>query len=583
MNIAAVSHRSTIEYCYASDKDTVTVTILTDKDVSQAFLIWGDPFIHELMRTPEWHGEKIEMRILAELKNHYLWAVSVRPKYKRLRYYFELVSGGQHYVVCENKICPIEENEAASMACYKYAWINSSDIIAPPEWVKRTVWYQIMPDRFCRSKDSPLGQKFRAWGDFSNPGWNDLYGGNLKGITERLGYLKELGISGVYLTPIFRSNTNHKYNTFDYWEIDPDFGTEEDIRELVDTAHSLGIRVMLDAVFNHCGSEFFACRDVFEKGADSPYYDWFFINSEDFRDRRFSTEDGRFFSFSFWAGMPKLNTNHPEVVRYFCELCTYWVKDWKIDGIRFDVGDEVSHTFIRTLHDTLKSINPDVFLLGEIWTDAISWLGGREYDSVMNYPLPGCINDFFAHPAQSFSDFIYALNYCRTMYPEQTTEVLFNFLDTHDTPRVGSISSSEDEVLLKLALLMTLPGSPCIYYGTEIAMKGNRSPYNRSTMPWSKIERGMYDAFMQKVAALIRLRHTRKDFISNDIEYIRHRNHPRLLHYQKSGTVDIYLNAEKEPCRIDRDGNILFRNHYADRLLQPEGILILEANGLTQT
>lgn len=576
MNIAAVSHRSTIEYCYASDKDTVTVTIRTDKDVRQAFLICGDPFIHELRREPEWHGEKVEMRILAELRNHYLWTVSVRPKYKRLRYYFELVSDGQCYVVCENKICPIEESKATSITYFKYAWINSSDIIASPEWVKRTVWYQIMPDRFCRSNNGSRDQEFREWGDFSNPGWNDRYGGNLQGITERLGYLKKLGISGVYLTPIFRSNTYHKYNTFDYWEIDPDFGTEEDIRELVETAHSMGIRVMLDAVFNHCGNEFFACRDVFEKGADSPYYDWFFINSEDFRHQSFSTEDGRFFSFSFWAAMPKLNTNNPEVVRYFTELCAYWVRDWKIDGIRFDVGDEVSHTFIRALNDTLKSIKPDVFLLGEIWTDSISWLSGREYDSVMNYPLPGCINDFFANPALSFSDFIYTLNYCRTMYPEQITKALFNFLDTHDTPRVRSISRNEDEMLQKLALLMTLPGTPCIYYGTEIAMEGDRSPYNRSTMPWSEIEHRLYDAFTKKVAALIHLRNEREDFISNDIEFFRHKKHPRLLHYQKTGTVEIYLNAGNEPCWINRAGNTLFQNNYKGNMLQPYGILIIE-------
>ena len=576
MNIAAVSHRTTTEFCYAVDGDTVVVNIKTDKDVQRAFIISEDPFIHELRRRPEWFGVKSEMSVLAELKYHIIWTVRLKPKYKRLRYYFELESNGETYVVCENKICPIEENDQMSMKYFKFAWLNESDIINPPNWVKHTVWYQIMPDRFCRAKDSPADKKFRKWGDFSNPQWNDVYGGNIRGITERLPYLKELGISGIYLTPIFKSNTNHKYNTFDYWQIDPDFGTEEDLTELVDTAREMGIRVMLDAVFNHCGHEFFAWQDVCEKGRGSRYYDWFFINSENFADKRFSTEDGRFFSFSFWAGMPKLNTNNPEVVKYFSDLCVHWAKDWRIDGIRFDVGDEVSHTFIRKLNDVVKKVNPDIYFLGEIWTDSLSWLGGNEYDSVMNFPLPGCIEDFFKNPKLSFDDFIYSLNYCRTLYPEQVTLALFNFLDNHDTPRVAEVSKNEDELLQKIAAIMTLPGSACVYYGTEIAMKGAREPYTRRTMPWDEIESGKYDEIKSKVSALIHLRIERDELTSNDIEYIRHKEYPRLVNYRKSGKAEIFINAEDTPCKIEAQGKVLFENGYENGELKQNGILITE-------
>ena len=576
MNIAAVSHRATTEFCYALDGDTVVVNIKTDKDVQRAFIISEDPFIHELRRKPCWFGVKSEMSVLAELKYHIIWTVRIKPKYKRLRYYFELESNGETYVVCENKICPIEENDQMSMKYFKYPWLNESDIITPPNWVKHTVWYQIMPDRFCRSKDAPEDKKFRKWGDFSNPHWYDVYGGNLRGITERLPYLKELGISGIYFTPIFKSNTSHKYNTFDYWQVDPDFGTEEDLIKLVDTAHEMGIRVMLDAVFNHSGHEFFAWRDVCEKGRGSRYYDWFFINSENFADERFSTEDGRFFSFSFWAGMPKLNTNNPEVVSYFSDLCVHWAKDWRIDGIRFDVGDEVSHTFIRKLNDVVKRVNPDVYFLGEIWVHSLPWLGGNEYDAVMNYPLPGCVEDFFNNPALNFDDFIYSLNYCRTLYPEQVTLALFNFLDTHDTPRVAEESRNEDEFLQKIAIIMTLPGSACIYYGTEIAMKGKRDPYNRATMPWDEIESGKYDEIKSKVSALIHLRNERNELTSNDIEYIRHKECPRLINYRKSGAVEVFINAESTPCKIEAQGRVLFQNGYENGELKQDGILIAE-------
>lgn len=574
MNIAAVSHRSTIEYCYAADEDTVIVNIKTDKDVQRAYIISEDPFIHELRREPEWSGVKTEMSLLAELKYHLLWTIRIKPKYKRLRYYFELESNGGVFVVCENKICPIEENGNESMQYFKYAWLNNSDVITPPNWVKKTVWYQIMPDRFCRAKDSPIDNKFRIWGDFSNHQWNDVYGGNIRGITERLGYIRDLGISGIYLTPIFKSSSNHKYNTYDYWQIDPDFGTEEDLVELVDTAHTMGIRVMLDAVFNHCGHEFFAFKDVCEKGRGSRYYDWFFINSENFADRRFSTEDGRFYSFSFWAGMPKLNTNNPEVVRYFTDLCVHWTKDWRIDGIRFDVGDEVSHTFVRALNDAVKRVNPDVFFLGEIWTDSMPWLGRREYDSVMNYPLPGCITDFFKNRELSVNELMYSLNYCRTMYPEQITSVLFNFLDTHDTPRVAEVSRNGDELIQKETVIMTMPGSPCLYYGTEIAMKGMDSPYNRSTMPWDEIEGGKYDGIKSKVKELINLRNKNTEFLSNDFEFIIHKDYPRVVHYRKSGKISVILNAGEQPYSVEAKGKILYKNCYENGTLKEYGVLI---------
>lgn len=574
MNISALSHRTTIEYAYALDNDTIVINVKTGKDVDGAHIISDDPFIHELRRERKWSGKKQPMQKLAELSYHIIWTVRLKPKYKRLQYYFELTSGDETYVMCENKICPLEQAEDTSWQYYKYAWLNPSDVIRPPVWVRDTVWYQIMPDRFCRASSSPEDKKFRKWGDFSDPKWNDIYGGNLKGITEKLPYLKELGISGIYMTPIFKSGSNHKYNTYDYWQVDPDFGTEEDLIELIDLAHENGIRVMLDAVFNHCGHEFFAWKDVFEKGRASKYYDWFFINAEDFAKHEFSTEDARYYSFSFWAGMPKLNTNNPEVVTYFTDLCVHWAKDWKIDGIRFDVGDEISHSFLRSLHDSVKKVNPDIYFLGELWMDSISWLGDGEYDAVMNYPLPGCINDFFKNPKISFIELTYALNYCRTLYPEQTARALFNFLDTHDTSRIAEVSRNNDELLQKLALLFTMPGTPCLYYGTEIAMKGLYTPYNRSTMPWDEIDRGDHDSFIQAVSSLIHLRRSTPEFGSNEIEFLINPENPRIVHYIKSNSIEVIINAGETPVPAPEKGEVLYSNLYSDGILSKNGLVV---------
>ncbi len=574
MDLSAVYHRSTGSWCYALDTDTVVVNLRTGYDVEHAYIFSEDPFIHELRREGEWEGSMSEMKLDMKLADHVIWSVEIKPEYKRLQYYFVIEEKGRQYCVFENKLCPEEERDRISTEYFKFPWINPADVIAPPEWVRRTIWYQIMPDRFCRDKNARQSLKFREWGDMTKPGFNDLYGGTIKGITEKLPYLKELGISGIYLTPIFLSNSNHKYNTFDYKTIDPDFGTDADLRELSDKAHALGIRLMLDAVFNHCGTEFFAWRDVCENGKNSPYYDWFFINSDDFIKRDFTTADKRYYTFSFWAPMPKLNTNNPAVMDYFGDVCEYWIKSWDIDGIRFDVADEISHAFIRSLNTRLKRIKPDLFMLGEIWFDSIGWLNGYEYDSVMNYPFTGGVGDFWRDKDMDSTSFMHRMNFCLSLYPKQINETLFTFLDTHDTPRAIEKCENTDELLQKLALLVTLPGSPCLYYGTEIAMRGPGTPYNRSCMPWDEIDAGHHDAMIAKVAALLKVRRELPDSPVSRLSFFPDKEYPRLVCYRRDN-LTVFINAGDKPCTVAADGETAFSNLYSDGTLKKNGVLIV--------
>ncbi len=552
MNLAAIRHRSTGSDCYALDSDTVVLNLWTDHSVKAVSVVSEDPFIHELHRRRAWDGKPTPMRRLYELAHQVVWTAELKPAYKR---------------------CPMEERDRISTEYFKFPWINPSDVIAPPDWVRDTVWYQIMPDRFARSSDAPSDPKFRRWGDFSDPHFGDLYGGNLRGIRERLPYLRQLGVSGIYLTPIFLSNSNHKYNTFDYYKVDPDFGTEQDLRALVQNAHALGMRIMLDAVFNHCGTEFFAWKDVCEKGRASRYFDWFFINRDDFVKDDFSVADGRFYTFSFWAGMPKLNTNNPEVQRYFTDLCVHWVGDLGIDGIRFDVGDEISHSFLRRVNAAVKAKKPETFLLGEIWFDAIGWLGGCEYDSVMNYPFTGAVGDFWRDREMTARDFMHRLNFCRSLYPRQINEALFSFLDTHDTARVRESCRNQNEMLQKLAILLTMAGTPCLYYGTEIAMKGAHTPYNRSTMPWDEIDAGKFDRFKSKVSALVRVRSEQPDLRRDEMDFFFDESLPRLVGYRK-GAVTVLLNAGDTPAPVAAAQEILFSNGYKNGTLLPDGVLL---------
>lgn len=573
MNLAAIRHRSTGSDCYALDSDTVVLNLWTDYSVKAVSVVSEDPFIHELHRRRAWDGKPTPMRRLYELAHQVVWTAELKPAYKRLQYYFVVEGEDKRLGVFENKICPMEERDRISTEYFKFPWINPSDVIAPPDWVRDTVWYQIMPDRFARSSDTPSDPKFRRWGDFSDPHFGDLYGGNLRGIRERLPYLRQLGVSGIYLTPIFLSNSNHKYNTFDYYKVDPDFGTEQDLRELVQSAHDLGMRIMLDAVFNHCGTEFFAWKDVCEKGRESQYFDWFFINRDDFVKDDFSVADGRFYTFSFWAGMPKLNTNNPEVQRYFTDLCVHWVGDLDIDGIRFDVGDEISHSFLRRVNAAVKAKKPETFLLGEIWFDSIGWLGGFEYDSVMNYPFTGAVGDFWRDREMTARDFMHRLNFCRSLYPRQINEAIFSFLDTHDTARVRESCQNQDEMLQKLAILLTMAGTPCLYYGTEIAMKGTHTPYNRSTMPWDEIDAGKFDRFKSKVGALVHVRNTQPDLRRDEMTFFFDESLPRLVGYRK-GAVTVLLNAGDTPAPVAAKQEILFSNGYKDGMLRPDGVLI---------
>ena len=573
MNLAAIRHRSTGSDCYALDSDTVVLNLWTDHSVKAVSVVSEDPFIHELHRRRAWDGKPTPMRRLYELAHQVVWTAELKPAYKRLQYYFVVEDEDERLGVFENKICPMEERDRISTEYFKFPWINPSDVIAPPDWVRDTVWYQIMPDRFARSSNAPSDPKFRRWGDFSDPHFGDLYGGNLRGIRERLPYLRQLGVSGIYLTPIFLSNSNHKYNTFDYYKVDPDFGSEQDLRALVQNAHALGMRIMLDAVFNHCGTEFFAWKDVCEKGRASRYFDWFFINRDDFVKDDFSVADGRFYTFSFWAGMPKLNTNNPEVQRYFTDLCVHWVGDLGIDGIRFDVGDEISHSFLRRVNAAVKAAKPETFLLGEIWFDAIGWLGGCEYDSVMNYPFTGAVGDFWRDREMTARDFMHRLNFCRSLYPRQINEALFSFLDTHDTARVRESCRNQNEMLQKLAILLTMAGTPCLYYGTEIAMKGAHTPYNRSTMPWDEIDAGKFDRFKSKVSALVRVRSEQPDLRRDEMDFFFDESLPRLVGYRK-GAVTVLLNAGDTPAPVAAAQEILFSNGYKNGTLLPDGVLL---------
>ena len=580
MNLGAITHRSAFSDCYALNKDEMVLNIRTGKDVTAVNLICEDPFAYGIAGDHRWYGKTVPMTAETELKHNRIWTATVVPEYKRLQYYFEVYCGEEKLLMFEDDFYTEEDadRQGRIKQYFKFPWLNCSDVITIPQWVESTVWYQIMPDRFCRGDMDAKRMKLKDWDADRKPGFGDFYGGDLRGIINKLPYLHELGITGLYMIPVFASNSNHKYNTIDYTMIDPDFGTGEDMRELVEKAHALGIRVMLDAVFNHSGTGFFAWQDVWEKGEDSAFFDWFCINQRPFTRKRGSLRDGRFYGFAFIDEMPKLNTNNPEVVDYFTGICRGWIAQWGIDGIRFDVGNEVSHSFLKKLNAELKGVNPEIFLLGEIWHDSVQWLQGDEYDSVMNYPFMESLHNFWVDNGSDSRDFMYAMNRCYSLYPRQVNRILFNFLDTHDTMRLFTRCQDADAAWQQLAVLMTMPGTACIYYGTEIALEGGHDPDCRRPMPWGRIESGECDPELCQMKQLIALR---KQHQIRDTKILWHHDpqNPRLVCYDRPGAdgsaVRVYLNSQAHTVTVP-DNKVLFSRGYRKGDLAPGGVVIME-------
>ena len=369
-----------------------------------------------------------------------------------------------------------------------------------PNWTKDAVFYQVFPDRFCRSAKYKAVGKFVDWD--SLPTRENMFGGNLAGICEKLDYIASLGVNAIYLCPIFKSNSNHRYHTVDYFEIDPVLGTLRDFDKLVKKAHKLGLRVILDGVFNHCSRGFFQFNSLMELGKNSPYVDWFHVHGWPLH--AYSGKP----NYDCWWGypaLPKFNTDNPDVRDYLFSVGEYWMKRG-IDGWRLDVPNEIDDdSFWQEFRRRIKAINPDAYIVGEIWDEPSRWLQGDQFDGVMNYPLRKAVLKYlFDESPIVLAEFATRL---REAFPEGRFGVQMNLLGSHDTIRLASLPCSIlHRVKLALTLLFFLPGAPCIYYGDEIGMLGGKDPDNRRAFPWDKLEEGMKKPIFGFIKELIELR-----------------------------------------------------------------------------
>ena len=351
----------------------------------------------------------------------------------------------------------------------------------PPDWVSGTVFYGIFPDRFRNGDRANDPENVREWGKKPEP--DSFFGGDLAGIEEKLGYLENLGVNGLYLNPIFKSPSNHKYDTTDYYEVDPAFGDESELKSLVSRAHEKGIRVILDGVFNHTGEEFPRFQDVKQKGSDSKYWDWY-------RADGFPLETDPEPNYDCWAGvpeMPELDRTNPEVREYLLDVTRYWIEQTDIDGWRLDTVHYLEPEFVRAVRSAAKEVKDDAYVVGEVMGPAGSWFKSHSIDGVMNYELYDLIVEFIVQEEISPVKFGKALYSLRRSYPEWANFANYNLLSSHDIPRLMTVCRDDvEKYKLAYFFLFTLPGAPAIYYGDEIGMEGGDDPDCRRTYPWNE-------------------------------------------------------------------------------------------------
>lgn len=478
MEYSAIYHDMDKRFCYAINKDLFVIRVQVKKDdMKEIILHCEDKYIPMECKDTR---KTILMKKIATSQFHDYYEAQLQMHLICLRYYFEFTDTQGEKIYYGNYEFSKEciTNRDRMFDCPQN--LREEEMFEVPDWAANKVVYQIFPARFAASQQVDKEQWYKA----PISSMDDLHG-DLRGIIEHLDHVQNLGIDVLYMTPVFKSNSSHKYDTIDYYQIDPSFGTTEDLRELVQEAHKCGMKIVMDAVFNHTGREFFAFEDIMEKGEKSKYLDWYYIEKFPLKSER--GEIPNYKCFGYYGGMPKLNLKNPEVEKFITDVACYWIKECNIDGWRMDVGDEISHYFWKNFRRAVKAVKKDILIIGEIWHYAGDFLEGDEWDTVMNYPFYLNLIDLLADEKIQVSQFIQNLGYLKGRLNKKCYPLMWNLIDSHDTARFLHLcNGNKKKQHLAAAFQLLLPGMPMIYYGDEFAMPGANDPDCRRGMYWDE-------------------------------------------------------------------------------------------------
>lgn len=455
------------EYAFALDDTHYIFRLRTGKGEAESVRFY---YADRAVMTPKLQFAPRPMEKFRTDRYFDWYEIRLETRFERIAYYFELQNGVEtlfYYGDC------YEMAGTPTRADYfQLPFNHRADRFAAPAWTRDAVVYNIFPDSFAAGKRlAPNGAP-------------PCRGGTVRGVTENLDYIASLGFNCIYLNPIFAARSYHRYDTLDYYRIDPHMGAEDDLRDLVRRAHALGIRVILDGVFNHVSSDHPFFRDVLEKGRASRYYPCFYALPETPRLPAAGELPG-YTCFSYVADMPKTNTADPFLRQYFCDIGAYWVRKFDVDGWRLDVANELDDGFLRAFRASVKAAKSDALIVGEVWENAAHYLGGDMLDSAMNYDFRRYCRRFFAEQTVDAETFDTNVSTLLLRYNENALFAQLNLLDSHDVSRFLSLCGGKTERMeLAVLLQMTFPGMPCVFYGDEKGLCGESEPEYRRPMAW---------------------------------------------------------------------------------------------------
>lgn len=472
MNPSTIFHRPLSEYAFAIDDTHYVFRLRTGKGEAQNCKFY---YADRAIMTPELEFFCVPMTKFREDQYFDWYEVRLETSFERIAYYFELFDGMES--LCYYGGCYEMVGVPTRADYFQLPFNHRADRLSVPEWAKDAIVYNIFPDSFASGKRSISG---------SSDGSRAGLGGTVRGIAENLDYIASMGFNCIYLNPIFTAESYHRYDTLDYYQIDPHMGSKDDLHDLVGKAHSLGIRVILDGVFNHISSSHFLFQDVLQHGMNSKYYSCFYRLPA---RPRIPVPGGypEYTCFSYVPNMPKTNTADPYLRQYFCDVGMYWIREFDIDGWRLDVANELDDGFLRAFRTAVKAVKADALIVGEVWENAAHYLNGDMLDSAMNYDFRRYCRRFFAEETVGAEVFDTNISTLLLRYRETALYAQLNLLDSHDVSRYLTLcGGNTDKMELSVLLQMTFPGMPCVFYGDEKGLWGLCEKEYRQAMAWEK-------------------------------------------------------------------------------------------------
>lgn len=525
MDLASIFHESKSQLAYASGKHDYTFRLRSKAgDLRKAIFFYGDT-AYPAPKVP-FVSVTMERSFAGSVYDYY--SVHIETDVVRLVYGFELAfeDGGIIYYYGErfHENLSMERNDY-----FKFPYNREEELPQVPPWLRSAVFYNIFPDSFVTSKRRE--NRSSTVGGISV---NSHHGGTLNDVVSKLDYIRELGCNALYFNPFFLAGAYHKYDTVDYLRLDPLIGDEKDLFALVEGAHNRGMHIIIDGVFNHCGSSFFAFLDVLKNQQNSPYCDWFYHLSFPVVYPPAKGERPNYACFGYEKDMPKLNTSNQEVISYFLKVIDKWIGAFHIDGFRFDTSDEVNDDFWRIIHRHMRELNPDSALIGEVWQNPNHWLSYDMFDSAMNYDFRRALLGYLKDDQGSawLDDYV---AYLLMRQPRPYAESMLNLLSTHDVPRLFSLlGEDKGKMSIAFAFVFTFVGAVNIFYGDENGFTGVEEDECRRPM---KFPQSPLFASLIKDLSSLRLAH--KAFVSGNFKTIEKTED--LYVFSRSGAEETFI------------------------------------------